>query len=174
MVIFGSAPFSNILAASVRRLCFMLVLRIVLASKQADSRNMCWVSVVTPLDSPPKTPAIHNPVRSPSQIIKSSDERLRVSWSRETKGVLSCNFDTTIFLPDIFIASNACRGCPNSFKTKLVISTILLMGLTPIAFNKFFNHCGDSPTVTLLMVIPLYRGQACLSKTSTSIFKATF
>ena len=61
----------------------------------------------------------------------------------------------TIELPEMLAASKAWSGCPVSCKTKLVISTMLLIGLSPIDFNLFCNHSGDGATVILLIETPV-------------------
>src|SRR5688572_27820065 len=68
----GSDPFSNRLAASVRRLCLILVRRTQPALKCADSRKILFVVADTPEFNPPYTPPIHIGFPAPSHIIKSS------------------------------------------------------------------------------------------------------
>src|SRR5688572_30244478 len=55
---------------------------------------------------------------------------------------------------------------------KLVMSTMLLMGVRPIVSNLFFNQSGDSVTVIPLMVRAEYRGQASVDCTSTGMVRS--
>ena len=173
-VTFGSLPFSYTLAASVLSKCLVLVRLILPALKCADSKNILAVSSVTPDSKPPNTPAIHSPLPFPSQIIKSSALSFRVDSSKALNSVPSASFFTTIFLEGILSASNACNGCPISCNTKLVISTITLIGLTSIALRYFCIQSGDGPIFTFDIVIPLYLGHATLSITSTSNSRVVF
>ena len=59
-------------------------------------------------------------------------------------GVWSGSVFTITFLPVIASASKACNGCRDSCNTKFVISTILLIGLTPIESSLSLSHFGDS------------------------------
>ena len=54
------------------------------------------------------------------------------------------------------------------------MSTILLMGVKPIAFNLFCNHCGDSITLIPLIVTPQYLGAKWFLSTWTSILWVLF
>ena len=47
--------------------------------------------------------------------------------------------------PRIRSASNACIGCANSAMTKFVMSTILLIGLSPTAVSRHCSHSGRGP-----------------------------
>ena len=126
------------------------------------------VVAVTPLPFPPYTPAIHMPSFA-LQIIKSLLLNFLSLASRVVKTVPSASFFTIISAPIIASASKACKGCPVSCKMKLVISTILFIGLNPIDCSRFFNHCGDSFTSTPLILIPAYLGQASVFSTVTLI-----
>ena len=107
---------------------------------------MAVVDDVTPLSNPPNTPAIH--IGSLAlQIITSLSFNIRSIPSNVLNVLFSKPVLTMILFPEIFSKSNACKGCPKSCKTKLVMSTILLIGLKPIANNAFFSQLGDSLTV---------------------------
>ena len=148
-----STPFSNLVAASVLSSWRNAVFLTKPLSKQADSRNIDVVVALTPLFMPPYTPAIHMGSCS-LQIIKS----LPLSFLSFSSSVLnnfpsSENFTITL-LPEMVLASNACKGCPVSCKIKLVMSTILLIGLKPMLFNFCCSHSGLSVTVMFEMLTP--------------------
>ena len=67
--------------------------------------------------NPPNTPAIHNGVDSPSQIMMSSLCNFLVTPSKVINSVSAGKFLTITLLLEIFDASKACKGCPNSCKT---------------------------------------------------------
>ena len=67
-------------------------------------------------------------------------------------------------------ASKACIGCASSAITKFVISTMLLIGLRPIAVSRYCSHNGDGCTVTFSKTSALYRGQR--SRSSICILTA--
>ena len=150
----------------------MIVLHAVLRIALCQSKrlkNMCWVSVPTGFNTETPTTCKITHHRSSNHLMS------YVFHGQEDKRCFILVVLTFNFLPDIFIASNACRVVQFIQDKIVVISTILLMGLAPWLLINFLNHCGDSPTVTLLMVIPLYRGQACLSKNRRHRYsKATF
>ena len=56
-------------------------------------------------------------------------------------------------------ASKACMGCASSAMTKLVMSTMLLMGLSPMAVSRPAASSGEGRTVTFSKTSALYRGQ---------------
>ena len=129
---------------------------------------MSVVVSVTPESSPPNTPAMHIGSRA-LQIIRSSAESLRSIPSSVVKRVPSGQVRTTIRPPSIFAASNACRGCPVSCRTKLVMSTTLFFGFIPIARSRRWSHSGEGATFTPVIVTPMYRGAASAFCTSTVI-----
>ena len=45
----------------------------------------------------------------------------------------------------------ACKACPISCRTKLVASTILLMGRTPAPYRYSRIHMGEGPILTFVM-----------------------
>src|SRR5688572_9789505 len=63
-------------------------------------------------------------------------------------------------------------GWPISWQTKLVISTILVMGARPMLNNLFFSHDGDAPTVSPVKVIAEYLGHASAFLTSTGMSRS--
>ena len=135
---------------------------------QALSIKIFLVSFVTPLYRPPYTPPIHiGP--SPLHIMRSSANNFLSFSSRLINSVPSGKFFTIIFLPVILSASKACRGWPVSCNIKLVISTILLIGLRPMLFNFCCSHRGLSPMLTPWRLTPAYRWQASLFSISISI-----
>ena len=148
-----STPFSNLVAASVRKPCLSDVMRIASLLNQALSKNIVVVFFVTPLSSPPYTPAMHM-LSVALAIIKSVANNFLSLPSNVLKTSPSFALRTTILFPAILAASKACNGCPVSCKIKLVASTILFIGFRPIAFNLFCNQLGLSPTVTLLILTP--------------------
>ena len=103
------------------------------------------------------------------QIIKSRSDSLRSTPSSVTNGVPVGKVLTITLLPRILAASKACKGWPNSWQIKLVMSTTLLMGRTPTACSFSFNQSGDSVTVNPEIVTPVYRGAASEFSTETSI-----
>ena len=50
----------------------------------------------------------------------------------------------------------------------MVISTTLLIGESPMAFNLSFNHSGDSEIFTFSITAPIYLGHNASSSTSSS------
>ncbi len=126
------------------------------------------VSPVTPESRPPNTPAIHIGF-SASQIIRSLSSRVCSTPSRVVNFVPEGHVRTTILPPATRLRSKQWSGCPRPRSTKLVMSTILLMGRCPAAASRLRNHSGDSATLTPRTVTPLYRGQPCLSSTSTGV-----
>ena len=91
---------------------------------------------------------------SAEQIIRSSAVSLRSTPSKVTKGVPSAQVRTTTSRPSIFAASNACRGCPSSKSTKLVMSTRLFLGLMPAARRQFCIHSGEGAILQFFTVTP--------------------
>ena len=132
----GSMPRSNRNEASVLNPCLLAVFRILTGSKYADSRKMFVVVVLIPEFKPPKTPAIHMGCFE-LQITKSSWCSLRSTLSKVVNFSFLCAVRTITFLSVILSASKACSGCPKPCNTKLVISTMLLIGTKPIAFSLF-------------------------------------
>ena len=65
-------------------------------------------------------------------------------------------------------ASKVCSGCPSSKSTKLEMSTMLLIGLSPMLWSLSRSHCGDWATFTPRMVSPLYLGAPLGSSTRMS------
>ena len=167
-VLLISTPFSNRVAASVRSPCFIDVIRTVLLSKHALSKNICWVLWLIPLSAPPYTPAMHI-LAWLLAIIKSVATSFRSTASSVIKACPSVAFFTIMVLFTIFEASKACNGCPVSCNIKLVISTMLFMHFTPIAFSLFCSHIGLSPTVMPLMLTPAYLLQASVFSICTLI-----
>ena len=76
---------------------------------------------------------------------------------------------TMTFPPLILSASNVWSGWPTSKRTKLEMSTILLIGFSPMENSFFWSHSGEGPTFTFLIVIPSYSGAPSVSFTSTGI-----
>ena len=164
----GSAPRSKRKEASVCSWCFLDVLRMEPASKQALSRKTSVVDSDTPESSPPNTPAMHIG-REESAMTISVAARVRSTPSSVTIFSPSFARRTMTFPPPILAASKVCRGCPSSNRMKLEISTTLLMGRRPMASNFCCSHSGDSFTCTPARVMPVYRGAAVASCTSTGI-----
>src|SRR5690349_11373185 len=63
-------------------------------------------------------------------------------------------------------------GCPISWQMKFVMSTMLLIGVSPMLSNLFFNHAGDSAMVTPEIVTPEYLGHASALSTITGIVRS--
>ena len=166
-VLLISTPFSKRVAASVRNPCRKDVVRILAGLNQALSKKIFFVAVVTPLCTPPYTPAMHMASVS-LQITRSSADNFLSLLSNVVKGVPSGKFFIITLLPVIISASKACKGCPVSCKIKLVISTILLMGRRPMLFNFCCNHLGLSAIVIPRMLTPAYRSHAALFSIITS------
>ena len=162
----GFKFLSNLIEASVERFSLFEVFLIKLGLKFADSKKILVVlSSISEFD-PPIIPA--NPIEffSSAITILFSGSSL---FSPSSVVIFSLLFDflTYILFPYIFDKSNACRGCPISNITKLVISTILFIGLSPIDKSLDFNQSGDSDILTESMITPEYLEHICLSKILT-------
>ena len=111
----GSQPLSKRKDASVLRPCLFDVFLTETGLKYALSRNTFTVFSVTPLFTPPNTPAIH--IGSfVLQIIRSEEESVLSTSSRVTNLVPSAQKSTTTSFPSIISASNACIGWPISIR----------------------------------------------------------
>ena len=151
-----STPLSNLYEESVLIMCLLEVFRTVTGLKKALSKKIVVVFSETEWFFPPYTPAIHIGVL-PSQIIRSSSWRSISSPSK----VLNFTPDFNLListLPDLILSkSYACRGCPISCITKLVISTILLIDFNPIEFNLLIIFLGEGLIFTSLIIKPQNR-----------------
>ncbi len=161
-------PLSNLYEASVCRPWRRDVLRTDTGLKVALSRNTEVVSADTPDLSPPKTPAMHMPSEA-LQIIRSEAASSRSTPSRVTNFDPAGSVLTTTLSPVTAAASKACRGCPVSWRTKLVMSTTLLIGLRPIDLRRCWSHSGDGFTVMPRIVSPEYLMHCDVASTLTVI-----
>ena len=126
----GSTPRSKRREASVDSPSFFDVLRTLTGLKQALSINTRVVPASISELSPPMTPATATGF-SPSQIMSISASRVRSLPSRVTKASPAAAVRTTIRFPARRSRSKACNGWPHSNMTKLVTSTMLLIGRDP-------------------------------------------
>ena len=133
--------------ASVRSLTAELVLRIDEAWKFALSSTTRVVFALMALPPPPITPA--SAMAPPASAITRLDES-SVYVSSFSARKLSPGFAgrTKMVSPCSRSASNACMGCANSAITKFVISTMLLIGFSPMAVSRYCSHKGEGCTVT--------------------------
>jgi len=154
----GSTPLSKRREASVPSPSFLEVLRTLTGSKQALSISTRRVSEVISEFSPPMTPATATG-RSPSQIISISRSSSRSFWSRVTNFSPWFAVRTTMRLSARRSRSKACRGCPHSSMTKLVTSTMLLIGRKPTDSSRSCSQNGEGLTTTLSSRRATYRGQ---------------
>ena len=74
---------------------------------------------------------------------------------------------TKIVSPCSRSASNACIGWASSAITKFVMSTMLLIGFSPMAVSRYCSHSGEGCTVTFSNTSALYRGHRSKSSIST-------
>jgi len=146
MVPLGSTPRSKRWDASVFRPVFFEVFRMQTGLKYALSRRIFVVVSSISEFSPPMTPAIATGF-SPSQIISISGSRRRSFPSRVIKVSFSWAVRTTIRFSARRSKSKACSGWPVSIITKLVISTILLIGFKPTETKRSWSQKGEGPTV---------------------------
>ena len=147
-------------------LSFPAVRRMPMAEKQALSSRISVVSASTSELAPPMIPA-RATGRLASQIISISGSSWCSFPSRVTKLSPTLARRTTILPPASLLKSKACRGWPYSSMTKLVISTILLIGRMPTASNRCCSHQGEGPICTFLTSRAAYRGQSATASTST-------
>ena len=153
----GSCAFSKRMLASVRSLIADDVLRIDDAWKFALSSTTRVVFSLIALSPPPITPA--------SAIAPAASAITRFEASSVYASSLSARNRspafagrTKIVSPCSRSASNACIGCASSAITKFVISTMLLIGFSPIAVSRYCSHNGEGCTVTFSKTSALYRG----------------
>ena len=145
-------PFSNLADASVRRPSFFDVVRMLLPRKFADSRMTVFVSSSISELRPPMTPAM--PMLLSASLIMSMSPSMVLSFSsRVTNFSPGAAFSTTILLPWTSLISKACIGWPYSSMTKLVKSTILLIGRMPAYIRRFCSHHGDCLITTSVMIL---------------------
>ena len=103
-----------------------------------------------------------------SAITQSCGSNARSTSSRVISFSPVLALRTMTVLPSMASASKACKGCPKVCKTKLVISTALFFGVSPIATRCSFSQSGLSSMVTLAIKVPWYDGQP----PSSSILKS--
>ena len=126
----GSMPFSYLPDASVLRTSLLEVVLTLLASKFAHSITIVFVlSSISEL-RPPITPATATGF-SASLIMSILSSRVLSVPSRVTNFSPSLAVSTIILCPARLSMSKAWIGWPYSSITKLVMSTILLIGLMP-------------------------------------------
>ena len=92
----------------------------------------------------------------PSFIIKILESNSLSISSKVVNFSPSKALSTTIVLLSICLASNACIGWPSSNITKLVMSTILFIGLTPASKSLSCIHPGDGLTLTFFTPLAIY------------------
>ena len=107
----GSTPRSKRKDESVFNPWRRAVLRTHVGLKQADSKKISVVSLVTPDFKPPNTPAIHIDSFS-LHIIKSLEVNVRSTSSSVTNFSPSTAGFTMTFPPAIRFKSKQCSGCP--------------------------------------------------------------
>ena len=149
-VVAGLTPRSNRPDASVRMPCARLVRRMAVRLKLAHSNITSVVASVISLSSPPITPPM--PVAPcASQINRSFGVNVRFTPS----SVVSCSPSlarrTMISRPFTLRRSKACIGWPYSIITKLVMSTMLLIGRRPAPVRYLRSHLGEGATRTFLI-----------------------
>jgi len=159
MVPLGSTPRSKRCEASVFNPVFFEVFRMQTGSKYALSRRIFVVESSISEFNPPITPARATGF-SPSQIISISGSRRRSFPSRVIKASPSLAVRTTIRFSARRSKSKAWSGCPLSIITKLVISTILLIGFKPTETKRSWSQKGDGPTVISKTRLAAYLGQS--------------
>ena len=111
--------------------------------KYADSSRISVVAAVTPLCRPPITPARASAAPDASEISKSSAVRTWADSSSARNASPSVAWRTTM-PPVRLAASKACSGWPSSCSTKLVTSTMLLIGRRPMASSRCLSQAGLS------------------------------
>ena len=124
-------------------------------SKFADSKYTSVVSSFISEFNPPMIPA-KAIVLSLSFIHKHSESKVLSTSSKVVNFSPPLALSTTIFPDSISLASKACIGWPSSSITKLVISTILFIGLTPASNNLSCIHEGDGAILTFLTPLDIY------------------
>ena len=143
----------------------------------ADSNIISTVSSFIPDSRPPIIPATPS-VFSPLVIINISGSSF-LSWPSSVVNTSLClAFLTTIFLFPISLISKACIGWPISSITKLVISTMLFIGLTPASINLLCIQYGDFSIFTSVTLLARYlehkAGFSILISTSISLSDSSF
>ena len=123
------------------------VLRVLIASKLADSSRMFAVPSVTAVPEPPMTPASAM-ARRGSAMTSIGGRSVLVSSSRVASDSPGRAVLTTTVRSAIVSRSKACSGWPYSIMTKFVTSTMLLIGRWPRRARASWSHFGDSPTFT--------------------------
>ena len=111
-----SMPFSNLAELSERSVNARDVFLTLSRANLADSKMIVFVSSLTPLFSPPITPATATG-RSASAITSIFSVSMFFFPSRVTISSPLFAFLTTIVAPLRSLRSNACIGCPISVKT---------------------------------------------------------
>ena len=152
---FGSISFSNLVELSVLIPSFFELTLMLVPSKAAHSNIISVVSFLTSESNPPIIPA--RAIISLSSFIQSIESSNSLSTSSNVVNLtLPFALSTTILLDFISLLSKACIGSPVSSITKLVISTILLIGLTPASRSLSCIHCGDGLICTFFTPLAIY------------------
>ena len=102
-----------------------------------------------------------------SAMTSISGESFRSTPSRVVMASPASALRTMIWAPPTCFRSKACMGWPYSSMTKLVMSTMLLMGRTPQARSRSRIHRGEGPIFTSFTTRAMYRGQRVPFFTST-------
>ncbi|SUQ47886.1 hypothetical protein CNEONATNEC26_01746 [Clostridium neonatale] len=152
---FGSISFSNLDEASVLKFSFLELTLILVPSKFAHSNTTSVVSSLISEFNPPIIPA--NPiVLLLSFIQRTLLSKVLSTSSRVVNFSPSLALSTTILLFVSSLLSNACIGSPISSITKLVISTILFIGLTPASRSLSCIQLGDGAILTFFTPLAIY------------------
>ena len=147
MAVAGQTPFSNRPEASVRMPSLRAVMRLLARSKAAHSNSTLAVSCTISDSSPPMMPArpvafclsaITSMLSSSTCCLPSSVVSFSPGLARRTTMVWSFTLER----------SKACIGWPVSSITKLVMSTMLLIGRTPAPYRYSRIHLGLGPIFT--------------------------
>jgi hypothetical protein len=134
-VLAGSCAFSKRMEASVRSLMAADVLRMLDAWKLALSSTTRVVFSPMELGPPPITPA--SPMApAESAITRLVESSVYCSPFNARKSSPFIARRTKMVSPWMRSASKACMGCASSDMTKFVMSTMLLMELSPIAASR--------------------------------------
>ena len=136
--------------------------------KLAPSKNIDVVVSLTSQFSPPIIAAKSNAL-SLFPITNISDVKVLSTPSKVVNFSPSSAKYTLISSYFISSKSKACSGCPSSNITKLVISTMLFIGLIPASINLLCIQYGDGPIFTSFTTLPQY-----LLQRSVSIFILKF